>query len=112
MSDKKPLHSFSKICKSKPVHYYTITEQEIKSLQHNNRYRSSFHFVGGIVLGVAVSIFIRTILHGGDWKNWTCIIVASILYLYIAIWDKLAKDMLCKIWDNVKQVSEVICEKK
>ncbi|WP_208442186.1 hypothetical protein [Bartonella raoultii] len=113
MSDKQPLHSFSEICKTKPVHYYTITEQEIKSLQHNNQVKEFFDISFGFLTGVMILICVWIMNDDGSfWKKISVCCIGFSLFIFVAYLDKMSSLDSKEIWENVKQVSEVICEKK
>ncbi|WP_273782960.1 hypothetical protein [Bartonella sp. ML69XJBT] len=112
MSDKQPLHTFSSICKSKPVYNYTITGQEIKSLQHNAKIESGCCVAIGFLVVILALVVIWTINNGDDWRILPILLTVVLFLMFLLL-------MLCgtlsnseEIWKNVQQVSEVICEKK
>ncbi|WP_375635670.1 hypothetical protein [Bartonella sp. MR90HLJMH] len=112
MSDKPPLHTFSAICKSKPVYNYTITEQEIKSLQHNNKIETFCNISSDFLIVMMVIIFVWMIRDDDDWKKLAAFGISVVLLLFVVILGGETRSNSEKIWENVKQVSEVICEKK
>ncbi|WP_139413107.1 hypothetical protein [Bartonella mastomydis] len=112
MSDKQPLHSFSEICKTKPVHYYTITEQEIKSLQHNASIIGGCYVVAGFLVGIMILVIIWVLNDGDDWKKFTIFSIVGLLLIFVVHLSIETSSNSKEIWENVKQVSEVICEKK
>ncbi|SSZ40894.1 MULTISPECIES: hypothetical protein [Bartonella] len=112
MSDKPPLHTFSAICKSKPVYNYTITEQEIKSLQHNNKIETFCNISAGFLTVMMVIIFVWMMGDDDDWKKLAAFGISVVLLLFVVILGGETRSNSEEIWENVKQVSEVICEKK
>ncbi|WP_375624574.1 hypothetical protein [Bartonella sp. TT119HLJHH] len=112
MSDKPPLHTFSAICKSKPVYNYTITDQEITSLQHNNKIETLCNISAGFLIVMMVIIIGCMIRNDDDWKKTPVICISISLLLFVVILGGETWSNSEKIWENVKQVSEVICEKK
>ncbi|WP_273788732.1 MULTISPECIES: hypothetical protein [Bartonella] len=112
MSDKPPLHTFSAICKSKPVYNYTITDQEIKSLQHNNKIETFCNISAGFLIVMIVIIFVWMMNDDDDWKKIPAFCIGGVLLVLVASLDAKINSNSEEIWENVKQVSEVICEKK
>ncbi|WP_375669173.1 hypothetical protein [Bartonella sp. MR168JLCBS] len=112
MSDKPPLHTFSAICKSKPVYNYTITDQEIKSLQHNNKIETLCNISAGFLIVMMVIIIGWMIRNDDDWKKIPVICISIALLLFVVLLGGETRSNSKEIWENVKQVSEVICEKK
>ncbi|WP_375609778.1 MULTISPECIES: hypothetical protein [unclassified Bartonella] len=112
MSDKPPLHTFSAICKSKPVYNYTITEQEIKSLQHNNKIETLCNISSDFLIGMMVITFVWMIRDDDDWKKLAAFGISVVLLLFVMILGGEIRSNSKEIWENVKQESEVICEKK
>ncbi|WP_375620306.1 hypothetical protein [Bartonella sp. TS25HLJMH] len=112
MSDKPPLHSFSAICKSKPVYNYTITDQEIKSLQHNNKIETFCNISAGFLIVMMVIIFVWMMSDDDDWKKIPAFCIGGVLLILVAALDAKTNSNSKEIWENVKQASEVICEKK
>ncbi|WP_208439729.1 hypothetical protein [Bartonella grahamii] len=112
MSDKPPLHTFSAICKSKPVYNYTITDQEIKSLQHNNKIETFCNISAGFLTVMMVIIFVWMMNDDDDWKKIPAFCIGGVLLVLVASLDAKINLNSKEIWENVKQVSEVICEKK
>lgn len=105
MSDKPPLHTFSAICKSKPVYNYTITEQQIKSLQHNNKIETLCNMSSDFLIVMMVITFVC-------WKKLAAFGISVVLLLFVMILGGEIRSNSKEIWENVKQESEVICEKK
>ncbi|WP_375654808.1 MULTISPECIES: hypothetical protein [unclassified Bartonella] len=112
MSDKPPLYTFSAICKSKPVYNYTITDQEIKSLQHNNKIETFCNISAGFLIVMMVIIFVWMMNDDDDWKKIPAFCIGGVLLILVAVLDAKINLNSKEIWENVKQVSEVICEKK
>ncbi|WP_375662561.1 hypothetical protein [Bartonella sp. OC16QHHD] len=112
MSDKPPLHTFSEICKSKPVYNYTITDQEIKSLQHNNKIETFCNISAGFLIVMMVIIIAWMMNDDDDWKKIPAFCIGGVLIILVAALDAKTNSNSEEIWENVKQVSEVICEKK
>ncbi|WP_175869460.1 hypothetical protein [Bartonella gabonensis] len=112
MSDKQPLPTFSSICKSKPIYNYTITEQEIKSLQHNVSIIGGCDVVAGFLVAILVLVIIWVLNDGDDWKKITTFSIVGLLLVFVVHLSIETSSNSKEIWDNVKQVSEVICEKK
>ncbi|WP_375611108.1 MULTISPECIES: hypothetical protein [unclassified Bartonella] len=112
MSDKPPLHTFSAICKSKPVYNYTITDQEIKSLQHNAGIGKCCDILAGFLVGILILVAMWMINDDDDWKKIPALGISIVLLLFVVILDEGTQSNSKEIWENVKQVSEVICEKK
>ncbi|WP_375623511.1 MULTISPECIES: hypothetical protein [unclassified Bartonella] len=113
MSDKPPLHTFSAICKSKPVYNYTITDQEIKSLQHNNKIETFCDISADFLIGVLLLVGVWIINDDrDDWKKIPALGISVVLLLFVVILGGETRSNSEEIWENVKQVSEVICEKK
>ncbi|EJF74778.1 hypothetical protein ME7_01416 [Bartonella birtlesii LL-WM9] len=92
--------------------YHVITEQQRQILESHDVCKRGFSFIIGIILGVASSIFIMTPLNGGDWKNWTAIIVAFILFIWLCVLNEKVRSVSDKIWQDIKQESGDISEKK
>ncbi|WP_375664689.1 hypothetical protein [Bartonella sp. CL162QHHD] len=112
MSDKPPLHTFSAICKSKPVYNYTITDQEIKSLQHNNKIETFCNISAGFLIVMIVIIFVWMMGNDDDWKKIPALCISIALLLFVVTLGGETWSNSEEIWESVKQVSEVICEKK
>ncbi|WP_208442344.1 hypothetical protein [Bartonella raoultii] len=112
MSDKQPLSTFSAICKSKPIYNYTITEQEIKSLQHNASIIGGCDLAIGFLVGIMILVIIWMLNDGDDWKKFTTFPIVGLLLIFVMHLSIETLSNSKEIWENVKQVSEVICEKK
>ncbi|WP_354187584.1 hypothetical protein, partial [Bartonella japonica] len=105
-------HTFSAICKSKPVYNYTITEHEIKSLQHNALIKRGCDLLAGFLVGVLIFVSVWMINNDDDWKKIPVLGISVVLLLFVVILGGETRSNSEEIWENVKQVSEVICEKK
>ncbi|WP_273760737.1 hypothetical protein [Bartonella sp. ML70XJBT.G] len=116
MSDKQPLPTFSSICKSKPIYNYTITEQEIKSLQHHAKIGRCCDVAAVFLVGIMILVVIwMRYDDDDDGYGWGKISVFGMLGGLLTLVVSLSIGALSnsdEIWENVKQVSEVICEKK